>query len=97
MDGPKLRVLSPGNPINPYLDVGSVEEDEEAGEGWACLEDRLAQDTFIFGILSGPVGTKLGNGWILPSSSLPEQPYSQGRPRDFDLDRKQMESIQLVP
>lgn len=74
MDGPKLKVLSPGDSSNTRLDVGGIEEGEGVGGGWPCLEDRLAQDTFIFGILNGPVGTTLGNGWILPSSSFHEQP-----------------------
>lgn len=70
MDDPKFKVLSPGDPSNIQPDVGSIGEGEE---------DRLAQDTFIFSILNGSIGTKLVNGWILPSSSFPEQPYCQGR------------------
>lgn len=76
--------------------MGSIEEGTEAGEGWPGLKDRLAQDTFIFGVLNGPVDTKLGNGWF-PSSSFPEQSYCQGRSRDFDLGRRQMAFTQLVP
>lgn len=40
--------------------------------------------------LGGPVATILGNGWFLPSSSFPEQPYFQGRSRGFDLGRRRM-------
>lgn len=76
MDGPKLRVLSAGGPSNTHLEVGSIGEGKEVGGGWPCLEDRLAQDTFIF-------GTTLGNGWILPSSSFPEQPWCQSRPKEL--------------
>jgi hypothetical protein len=78
--------------------VGSIEEGKGVGEGRSCHEDRLAQGTFIFGVLSGTIATKLGNGWFLPSlSSFPKQPYCQGRSRGFDLGKRQMAFAQLVP
>lgn len=33
MDGPKFKVLSPGDPSNTQPDVGSIGEGEEVGEG----------------------------------------------------------------
>lgn len=77
--------------------MGIVEEGKGIGEGQTCLEDRLAQGMFIFGMLSGPVATKLGNSCFLSSSSCPEQPYCQGRPTGVDLGRIQMAFTSLVP
>lgn len=43
---------------------------------------------------SGLIGTGLENGWILPSSFFPGQPYGQGRLKCFELDGRQMALIQ---
>lgn len=79
-------MLTPRYSSNAHVTIGGIEEGEEVEEVNSVLRTDWhgKHSPFTFGMLSGPVGTGLENGWILPSSSFPEQPDDWYRLKCFE-------------